>query len=89
MIAGDPEAKRLGLPMVSVLEAMVGQNYYKAGNDETTPAFHGRISAMVKAKGKPYANIILSDPENAEPPKGSTFNDDGSPKLPEGPHILN
>jgi hypothetical protein len=35
----------------------------------------------LKAKGKLYANIILGDPENAAPLKGSAFNDDGSPKL--------
>jgi hypothetical protein len=68
---------------------MVGQNYYKAEDGETMPALHRRISAMVKARGKSYANIILGDPENAKLPKGFIVNDDGSPKLPEGPHILN
>jgi hypothetical protein len=39
---------------------------------------------MVKAKGKPYANIILGNPENAAPPKGRL-----STTTAEGPHVLN
>jgi len=75
VIAGNSQALRLADG--SVRKAMVGKDYYKAEDGETTPGFHGRISAMVKAKGKTYANIILGDPENAAPPKGSAFNDDG------------
>lgn len=74
IIEGDPEIKRLQflgqLPqgaMASDREAMIGEDYYAAGADETTEAFHARMCAAAKQCGA--LNVSLGHKSNITPPK--------------------
>jgi hypothetical protein len=67
-IENDPEARRLGLPMASDREALIGEDRHQAAPDESTKDFHARLRKLVCDRGKPYGFIILGHPSNIEPP---------------------
>jgi hypothetical protein len=56
--------------MVSVREAMVDKDYYKAEDGETTPAFHGRISSMVEGEGQAICEHHLGRPRERSAAEG-------------------
>jgi len=62
-IINNPEIGRLGVPMASSREAMMGGEYYVAGPDESTDAFHARLRSIARERG--CTTAILGDEANA------------------------
>ena len=48
---GDPESRRLGLPMGSDREAMRGGDYFVAAPDESLETFHARLKKIARESG--------------------------------------
>ena len=67
VVIGSPEFTKLGYPMGSDREAMIGGAHFVAAPDEDTKTFHRRVKGVAKARGARIA--ILGHRNNLIPPK--------------------
>jgi hypothetical protein len=74
-IVGDPECVRLGLPMASNREAMIGEDHFEAAPDEPVESFHERMRNIAQERGARM--VMLGHPENVRPQRRSIFALDG------------
>jgi len=86
---GDPESRRLCLPMASNREAMCGSDYFVAAPDESLETFRARLKKIARERG---GVVALGHEDNSPPPRKSAFaldgsrlsEDGGADKTPEG-----
>jgi hypothetical protein len=64
-IVGDPECVRLGLPMASNREAIIGEDHFEAASDEPVESFHERMRNIAQERGARV--VMLGHPENVRP----------------------
>ena len=58
---GDPESRRLGLPMASNREAMCRDDYFVAAPDESLETFHARLKKIARERGVVVAEGRLAN----------------------------